>query len=107
MSVECDCPFCPIEEYNTEFSNSLLIIHSTKKGRPIEIIKVMGSLDNIPDKVKQACLTLVMYSRNNMKLKVNSSIMLRDNICVDFQEKKLNNKENILEEYFKVCYHPN
>lgn len=63
MSVQCDCPFCPLTEANTQicdFKVSLL-----KQGAKLNHEK----LDTFSEDVKRSLVLLVLIARNNNKIK--------------------------------------
>ena len=105
MSMQCDCPFCPITDYNKEFKNELTMISHSKTGN---IEKVFMTNHDIPENIKSSCFLLMLYGKNNLKLKPKQSTCISEkNIRIYYKQMKKEKNIPIITDVFEICFHPN
>lgn len=103
MSRQCDCPFCPIEEYNKGFKN-VITIYLNHKDK--DMLMSMSN-DDLPIEIKKACETLMFFARNNHNLKKGETLPITEkNIHITCISKSYMKELKSTREVFSVCYHP-
>ena len=98
MTTDCDCPFCPIDEFGKEFVNTITIPKGRLDNSGMVEVNMKSDI-HLPEKIRKACSTIILYVRNNCKIKHRELIKLIRGISVYY----LNCKKS---EIFRICFHP-
>jgi hypothetical protein len=95
MTETCDCPFCPLVEMNMQVCNVIVKLPTGKKY--VDLADTVRGDFSVQAKLN--ILKIVLFARNNKKLKVKDSIGLTGTGNCHC------NVERISQQVFKFCFH--
>jgi hypothetical protein len=104
MSVECNCPFCPLVENKLNACDIRVLFKWKKNGR-LDNVSVAGIDEDLKQKLATHLITLCLFHRNNHGLKKGEA---HENKKSDYEYyiESLPTARGIKSyDLFKICFH--
>ena len=104
MSVECDCPFCPLIENKLNACDIRVLIKWKKNGK-FDKISVVGIDEELKQKLAIHLFKLCLFHRNNHGLKKGEAHENKNSDYEYYIESLRTARNTKLYDFFKICFH--